>query len=184
VFNFLEREHPNVLSDMKERIAGDDGEQWVREALEERLAAYEEVNPAESLGEYRRVGQSTTHRDMNKRHILYWMFNFLEREHPNVLSDMKERIAGDDGDQSVREALEEYLAAYGEVKPAGYKFHGEFRRVGQSTTHRDIVVAQADLKTAEAKASEHLSGADKITMIALSKSDLANMNLKEGQVRK
>jgi hypothetical protein len=80
--------------------------------------------------------------------------------------------------------LEEYLAAYEAVKPARYKFLGEFRRVGQSPMRRDIVVARLDLKSQEAEASAHLSGADKITMITLSKSDLANMNLKEGEVRK
>jgi hypothetical protein len=57
-----------------------------------------------SLGAFRRAGRSTTHRDMTKRHILYWMFNFLGREHPDFLNDMKQRIAGDDEDQSVREA--------------------------------------------------------------------------------
>jgi hypothetical protein len=35
-----------------------------------------------------------------------------------------------------------------------------------------------------ARARAHLSGADKITMITLSKADLANMNLKNGEVRK
>ena len=36
---------------------------------------------------------------MTKRHLLYWVFDFLEREHPNVMNDMRERIAGDAGEQ-------------------------------------------------------------------------------------
>jgi len=68
----------------------------------------------------------------------------------------------------------ERFAAYHEVRPAGYKFLGEFRRDGESPTYHDIVVARPDRKSAEAEAKAHLSGANKIEMIELSKSDLAN----------
>jgi hypothetical protein len=112
------------------------------------------------------------------------MLYFLEQEHPNVLNDMRERIAGDAGDQWVHEALTERFAAYEEVRPAGYKFLGEFRRDGQSPAYRDLVVAYSDRKSAAAEARAHLSGADNIKTIALSRADLASMNLQEGQIRK
>jgi hypothetical protein len=65
---------------------------------------------------------------MTKRHLLYWVFDFLEQEeHPDVLDHMKASIGGDAGDQWVPEALAERLAAYEDIRPAGYKFVGEFQ---------------------------------------------------------
>jgi hypothetical protein len=121
---------------------------------------------------------------MTKQHLLYWMFDFLEQEHPGALNDMKERIAGDAGDQWVPQAFAERLAAYEEIRPAGYKFLGEYKEMGKSPTFHDYVEASSNRKSVEARAREHLNGADKITMITLSKGDLANMNLKPDQVRK
>ncbi len=116
---------------------------------------------------------------MTKKHVLYWIFDFLEQEHPEVLSDMKERIAGDAGDQWVPRAFAERLAAYEDIKPAGYKFNGEY----EGGKFHDYVEADPGRKSVETKAREHLKGAREIKMITLSKDDLANMNLKPGQVR-
>jgi hypothetical protein len=108
---------------------------------------------------------------MTKQHLLWWIFDFLAREHPNVLRDMQERMTGDAGDRWVQAAFAERLAAYQEVSAAGYKFLGEFRRNGQPSVHRDIVVAHSDRKLAEAEASAYLHGADQVTMITLSSAE-------------
>jgi hypothetical protein len=120
---------------------------------------------------------------MTKNHILYWIFDFLAQEHPEALNDMKERITGDAGDQWVPQALAERLVAYEEIRPKGYKFLGEFPELGKPSSFKDYVEACSDRKSVEARAREHLKGAANITMIALSEADLANMNIKEGQVR-
>jgi hypothetical protein len=121
---------------------------------------------------------------MTKQHLLYWVFNFLEREHPNALNDMRERITGDAGDRWVPKQFAERFAAYEEIRPAGYKFTGEFKRPGQPSIFHDYFEACPDPKSVETRAKEHLKGADNITMITLSKADLVNMNLKDGEVRK
>jgi hypothetical protein len=36
--------------------------------------------------------------NMTKAHLLYWIFDFLEQQHPEVLKDMRERLAGDHGE--------------------------------------------------------------------------------------
>ena len=59
---------------------------------------------------------------MNKTHLLWWIFDFLRREHPDVLADMQDRLVGDAGDEWVKAAFAERLAAFGDVNPAGYKF--------------------------------------------------------------
>jgi hypothetical protein len=82
----------------------------------------------------------------------------------------------------VPQAFAERLAAYQDIRPAGYKFLGKFP--GNPPTYRDYVEARPDLKSVEAKARAHLHGAESFTMITLSKADLANMNLKESEVRK
>jgi hypothetical protein len=120
---------------------------------------------------------------MTKKHLLYWMFDFLEQEHPDVLNDMKERIAGEAEEEWVTRAFAERFGAYEEIRPAGYKFLDEFKEPGKSSSFRDYVEANRDRKSVEAKAREHLRGADAIRRIALSKADLAVMNLKPGQIR-
>ncbi|HKD24524.1 MAG TPA: hypothetical protein VKC66_01215 [Xanthobacteraceae bacterium] len=55
---------------------------------------------------------------------MYWVFDFSERKHSNVLNDMRERLAGDASEQWVRADLEERLAGHEELKPVGYKFLG------------------------------------------------------------
>jgi hypothetical protein len=92
---------------------------------------------------------------MTKQHLLYWVFDFLEREHPNALNDMKEQIAGDAQDQWVPQAFAERLAAYQDIRPAGYKFLGKFP--GNPPTYRDYVEACPDLKSVEAKARAYPS---------------------------
>ena len=120
---------------------------------------------------------------MTKQHLLWWIFDFLTREHPDVLKDMQERIAGDAGERWVKAAFAERLAAYQEVGPAGYKFLGEFKRDGQPTVWRDVVVAHPDRVLAEAEATAHLRGADKVEMITLSSADLDTLKLQKGQIR-
>jgi hypothetical protein len=121
---------------------------------------------------------------MTKYHLLYWIFDFLEQQHPEVLKDMRERIAGDAGDEWVPEALAERLDAYQEIRPAGYKFLGEFPRAGQNPAYRDFVIAIPNRKLAEDQAKAHLDGAAKITAITLSRDDLTKLGLQEGQIRK
>jgi hypothetical protein len=119
---------------------------------------------------------------MTKKHLLWWILDFLSREHPDVLRDMQERMTGDAGEGWVKAALAERIAAYQEVSAAGYKFVGEFKREGQKL-YRDIVVAHPDRNLAEAEASAHLQGADKIDMITLSSTDLDMLKLQKGQIR-
>jgi hypothetical protein len=121
---------------------------------------------------------------MTKAHLLYWIFDFLEQQHPEVLKDMRQRIAGDAGDQWVPAALAERFHAYEEVRPAGYKFLGEFLRAGEDPAYRDFIMAIPNRKRAEEEATAHLAGAAKITMITLSRDDLIRLGLKEGQIRK
>jgi hypothetical protein len=120
---------------------------------------------------------------MTKQHLLYWIFDFLAREHPAVLRDMQERITGDAGDRWVKAGFAERLAAYQEVSAAGYKFLGEFRRDGQPSVWRDVVVAHPDRNLAQAEANAHLHGADKVEMIILSSTDLDTLKLQKGQIR-
>jgi hypothetical protein len=122
--------------------------------------------------------------DMTKAHLLYWIFDFLEQHHPEVLKDMRARIAGDAGDQWVPTALAERFHAYDEVRPAGFKFLGEFSRSGQDPVYRDFIMAIPNRKRAEEEARAHLGGAAKISMITLSRDDLTRLGLQEGQIRK
>jgi hypothetical protein len=115
---------------------------------------------------------------------LYWIFDFLEQEHPEVLNDMRERLKGDEGDQWVPKALAERFDAYQEIRPAGYKFVGEFPRAEQPPEYRDIVIAVSSRKQAENEANTYLSGAAKITVIKLSRDDLSKLGLQTGQIRK
>jgi hypothetical protein len=120
---------------------------------------------------------------MTKSHLLYWMFDYLTRKHPEVLKEMEEQIAGDVGDKWVKAALAERLAAYEEVRPAGYKFLGEFRREGQTSLFEDVVVADPDRNLAETQAKEHLRNATKVDVVVLSRADLAALKLEQGQIR-
>jgi hypothetical protein len=120
---------------------------------------------------------------MTKQHLLWWIFDFLTREHPEVLRDMQERITGDAGEPWVKAALAERLAEYQGVSAAGYKFLGEFPRAGHPSEWRDVIVAHPDRTLAEAEANAHLHGASKVEMIILSSSDLAALKLQTGQIR-
>lgn len=120
---------------------------------------------------------------MNKKHLLYWIFDFLQREHPNVWADMQERLVGDAGEEWVKGALAERLAAYSEASPAGYKFLAEFRQGDNPPTSKDLVVYDADRALAEAQAAKHLSGADTISMIIFSHDDMKQLKLRPGQMR-
>lgn len=120
---------------------------------------------------------------MNKKHLLWWMFDFLQREHPNVLSDMQERLVGDAGDEWVRSALAERLAAFAEASPAGYKFLAEFRQEGKPSSFKDLVVYDADRANAEAQAAKHLAGANKMEMVIFSHDDMKQLKLRPGQMR-
>jgi hypothetical protein len=120
---------------------------------------------------------------MNKKHLLWWIFDFLQREHPNVLTDMQERLLGDAGDEWVKGALAERLAAFAEASPAGYKFLAEFRQGGNPSTFKDLVVYDADRGNAEAHAAKHLAGANKMEMIILSHDDLKQLKIRPGQMR-
>jgi hypothetical protein len=120
---------------------------------------------------------------MTKQHVLWWIFEFLTRKHPEVLREMQEQITGDAGEPWVNAALAERLAAYQEVSPAGYKFLGEVKREGLPAIWRDIVVANPDRDRATAEAAAHLRGAEKIEMIILSSADLDALKLQKGQIR-
>jgi hypothetical protein len=93
---------------------------------------------------------------MTKKHLLWWILDFLNREHPAVLKDMQERLAGDAGEGWVRKAFADSLAAYQEVRAAGYKFLAEYRREGQPSEFHDLVVAHPDRNLAEAEANARL----------------------------
>jgi hypothetical protein len=120
---------------------------------------------------------------MNKKHLLWWIFDFLQREHPNALTDMQERLVGDTGEKWVKGALAEGLTAFAEASPAGYKFLAEFRQGGNPSTFKDLVVYDAHRDSAEAQAAKHLAGADKMDMIILSHDDLKQLSLRPGQMR-
>ena len=120
---------------------------------------------------------------MNKKHLLFWIFDFLQREHPNVLTDMQERLVGDAGDEWVQGALAERLAAFAEASPAGYKFLAEFREEGSPPTFKDLVVYDADRGKAKTQAAKHLAGASKMEMIIFSHDDLKQLKIRPGQMR-
>lgn len=42
---------------------------------------------------------------MNKKHLLWWIFDFLRSEHPDVLLDMQTRLVGDLGEEWVKAGL-------------------------------------------------------------------------------
>lgn len=119
---------------------------------------------------------------ITKKHVLYWVFDFLAREYPAVLKDLLKRTEGDKEEPWVNKSLAERYAAYKEVGPAGYKYLGEFVKDGQ-VTYRDLVVAHPDKKLADAEVETVLSGASKVSMIILSASDLEALKLQPGQVR-
>jgi hypothetical protein len=120
---------------------------------------------------------------MNKKHLLWWVFDFLQREHPDVLSDMQERLVGDVGEEWVKNGLAERLSAFAEAGPAGYKFLAEFKKGEEPATFKDLVVYDADRGSAEAQAAMHLAGASKMDMIILSHDDLKHLNIRPGQMR-
>jgi hypothetical protein len=78
---------------------------------------------------------------MNKKHLLWWVFDFLDREHPDVLLDMQNRMAGDAGDDWVKAALAERLSAFRDASPMGYKFLGE-GLPSRPAPHRQVVRGQ------------------------------------------
>src|SRR5690242_6246396 len=120
---------------------------------------------------------------MNKKHLLWWIFDFLQREHPDVWADMQERLVGDTGDAWVKNALAERITAFGEASPAGYKFLAEFRQEGSPSTFKDLVVYDPDRRVAEAQSAKHLAGAEKIEILILSHDDLKQLKLRPGQMR-
>lgn len=117
---------------------------------------------------------------MNKKHLLYWIFDFLQREHPAAWSDMQERLVGDVGEEWVRTALAERVVAFNEAAPAGYKFLAEFR---DPPTSKDLVVCDPNRRNAEAQAAKHLAGASNVKMLILSHDDLRQLGLRPGQMR-
>jgi hypothetical protein len=120
---------------------------------------------------------------MNKTHLLWWIFEFLRREHPAVLADMESRLVGDASDNWVKAALAERLAAFSDVSPAGYKFLAEYRNDDGPSTFKDLVVCDPDLRLAESEAAKHLAGATKMEISILSSDDLRQLNLQAGQIR-
>ncbi|MBR0954146.1 hypothetical protein [Bradyrhizobium canariense] len=120
---------------------------------------------------------------MNKKHLLWWIFDFLQREHPAALQDMQARLAGDLGDDWVTAALAERLAAFEDARPAGYKFTAEYKGDGAPTKFKDLVIYDSDRRLAETEAAQQLRGATKLDMIILSKDDLKQFNLEPGQMR-
>jgi hypothetical protein len=120
---------------------------------------------------------------MNKKHLLWWIFDFLRQEHPGVLRDMKERLVGEAGEEWVKAGLAERLAAFEEVSPAGYKFLAEYQQSGSPSTFKDLVVYDPSRSSAEAQAAKYLAGATKTEMIILSRDDLKQLKLQPGQMR-
>jgi len=120
---------------------------------------------------------------MNKTHLLWWIFDFLRREHPDVLADMQDRLVGDAGDEWVKAAFAERLAAFGDVSPAGYKFLAEYRNEGGPSTFKDLGVCDPDRRFAESEAAKHLAGATKMNTMILSSDDIKQLKLQPGQIR-
>jgi hypothetical protein len=91
---------------------------------------------------------------MNRKHLLWWIFDFLRREHPDVFTDMQERLVVDAGDNWVKGALAERLAAFAEASPSGYKFPAEFRQEGNLSAFKDLVVYDPDRSSKGGSARE------------------------------
>ena len=66
---------------------------------------------------------------------------------------------------------------------AGWKFLGEFKRGRKESLLLECIVALRDRNEAEGIARKKLVGADTITAIELSKTELNALNIMEGDVR-
>lgn len=66
---------------------------------------------------------------------------------------------------------------------AGWKFSGEFRRGRKRCLELECIVALSNRLKAEQIALEKLIGADAITATALSRAELAALNIEDGEVR-
>jgi hypothetical protein len=65
---------------------------------------------------------------------------------------------------------------------AGWKFVGEFRRGRKEPLALECIIAIPDRKKAQAIAREKLVGADNITAIEISRIELRDLNLRDGDV--
>lgn len=52
---------------------------------------------------------------MSENHLLYWIFTYLTRNHPDVIDQMRAELKGDKDHPWVARALEERLQAYKEA---------------------------------------------------------------------